>query len=389
MSFSIPFNRPCLSGNEYKYIAQAIANGHASGDGPFTRLCNQLLEQELQVPKALLTTSCTHALEMAAILLNCGPGDEVILPSFTFVSTANAFVLRGARVVFADIRPDTMNLDEKQLEPLITSRTKAIVLVHYAGVACEMDTICAIAARHGVAVVEDNAHALFARYRGKFTGTFGCLATQSFHETKNVTCGEGGALLVNDPQLVERALIIREKGTNRSQFFRGQVDKYSWVDVGSSYLPSDLLAAFLFAQLEASQEIQKKRRRVWEWYRLHLQAWALENAVRLPVVPAECEQAYHMFYMVLPSLEFRQSLISHLKAQGILSVFHYVPLHSSEMGRKWSARETRCPVTEDVSLRLLRLPFYNDLTEAEQARVVAAVTAFRGRFGLCEERIEA
>jgi dTDP-4-amino-4,6-dideoxygalactose transaminase len=389
MSFSIPFNRPCLSGNEYKYIAQAIANGHASGDGPFTRLCNQLLEQELQVPKALLTTSCTHALEMAAILLNCGPGDEVILPSFTFVSTANAFVLRGARVVFADIRPDTMNLDEKQLEPLITSRTKAIVLVHYAGVACEMDTICAIAARHGIAVVEDNAHALFARYRGKFTGTFGCLATQSFHETKNVTCGEGGALLVNDPQLVERALIVREKGTNRSQFFRGQVDKYSWVDVGSSYLPSDLLAAFLFAQLEARQEIQKKRRRAWDWYRLHLQAWALENAVRLPVVPAECEQAYHMFYMVLPSLAFRQSLISHLKAQGILSVFHYVPLHSSEMGRKWSARETHCPVTEDVSLRLLRLPFYNDLTEAEQARVVAAVTAFRGRFGLREERIEA
>ncbi len=389
MSFSIPFNRPCLSGNEYKYIAQAIANGHASGDGPFTRLCNELLEQELQVPKALLTTSCTHALEMAAILLDCGPGDEVILPSFTFVSTANAFVLRGARVVFADIRPDTMNLDEAQLEPLITSRTKAIVLVHYAGVACEMDTICAIAARHGIALVEDNAHGLFARYRGKFTGTFGCLATQSFHETKNVTCGEGGALLVNDPQLVERALIVREKGTNRSQFFRGQVDKYSWVDVGSSYLPSDLLAAFLFAQLEARQEIQKKRRRIWEWYRLHLQAWAVENGVRLPVVPAECEQAYHMFYMVLPSLEFRQSLISHLKAQGILSVFHYVPLHSSEMGRKWSARETHCPVTEDVSLRLLRLPFYNDLTEAEQARVVAAVTAFRGRVGLCEERIEA
>jgi dTDP-4-amino-4,6-dideoxygalactose transaminase len=389
MSFSIPFNRPCLSGNEYKYIAQAIANGHASGDGPFTRLCNELLEQELQVPKVLLTTSCTHALEMAAILLNCGPGDEVILPSFTFVSTANAFVLRGARVVFADIRPDTMNLDEAQLEPLITSRTKAIVLVHYAGVACEIDTICAIAARHGIAVVEDNAHALFARYRGKFTGTFGCLATQSFHETKNVTCGEGGALLVNDPQLVERALIIREKGTNRSQFFRGQIDKYSWVDVGSSYLPSDILAAFLFAQLEARQEIQKKRRRIWESYQRHLAQWAVENGVRLPVVPAECEQAYHMFYMLLPSLEFRQSLISHLKAQGILSVFHYVPLHSSEMGRKWSARETRCPVTEDVSLRLLRLPFYNDLTEADQSRVVAAVTAFRSRFGLCEERIEA
>jgi dTDP-4-amino-4,6-dideoxygalactose transaminase len=389
MSYSVPFNRPCLTGNEYKYIAQAVANGHASGDGPFTRLCHEFLERELQVPKALLTTSCTHALEMAAILLDCGPGDEVILPSFTFVSTANAFVLRGARIVFADVRPDTMNLDEAQLEPLITSRTKAIVPVHYAGVACEMDTICAIAARHGIAVVEDNAHGLFARYRGKYTGTFGCLATQSFHETKNVTCGEGGALLVNDPELVERALIIREKGTNRSQFFRGQVDKYSWVDVGSSYLPSDLLAAFLLAQLEACQEIQKKRRRIWAWYHHHLEAWAMENGVSLPVVPAECEQAYHMFYMVLPSLEFRQSLISHLKAHGILSVFHYVPLHSSEMGRKWAAHQPRCPVTEDVSARLLRLPFYNDLTEAEQMRVLSAVTSFGNRFGLREERIGA
>jgi dTDP-4-amino-4,6-dideoxygalactose transaminase len=389
MSFSIPFNRPCLTGNEYKYIAQAIANGHASGDGPFTRLCHEFLERELQVPKALLTTSCTHALEMAAILLDCGPEDEVILPSFTFVSTANAFVLRGARVVFVDVRPDTMNLDEARLEPLITSRTKAIVPVHYAGVACEMDTICSIAARHGIAVVEDNAHGLFARYRGKYTGTFGCLATQSFHETKNVTCGEGGALLVNDPELVERALIVREKGTNRSQFFRGQVDKYSWVDVGSSYLPSDLLAAFLLAQLEARQKIQKKRRRIWTWYHHQLQGWAMENGVSLPVVPTECEQAYHMFYMLLPSIEFRQSLISHLKAHGILSVFHYVPLHSSEMGRKWAARETRCPVTEDVSLRLLRLPFFNDLTEAEQTRVVAAVTSFGAHFGLREQRIEA
>jgi dTDP-4-amino-4,6-dideoxygalactose transaminase len=389
MNYSIPFNRPCLAGNEYKYIAEAIADGHASGDGPFTRLCHELLERELQVPKALLTTSCTHALEMAAILLDCGPKDEVILPSFTFVSTANAFVLRGARVVFADIRPDTMNLDEARLEPLITSRTKVVVPVHYAGVACEMDTICSIARRHGIAVVEDNAHGLFSRYRGEYTGTFGCLATQSFHETKNVTCGEGGALIVNDPELVERALIVREKGTNRSQFFRGQVDKYSWVDIGSSYLPSDLLAAFLFAQLEARQEIQKKRRRIWEWYRHHLEAWAIENGVRLPVVPAECEQAFHMFYMVLPTLEFRESLISHLKAQGILSVFHYVPLHSSEMGRKWAARETHCPVTEDVSVRLLRLPFYNDLTEAEQVRVVAAVTSFYGRFGLREARLRA
>ena len=378
MKFSIPFNRPCLAGNEYKYIAEAIANGHASGDGPFTRSCHELLERELQAPKVLLTTSCTHALEMAAILLDCGPGDEVILPSFTFVSTANAFALRGTKLVFSDIRPDTLNLDEGTLESSITSRTKAIVVVHYAGVACEMDTICAIASQHQVAIVEDNAHGLFARYKGRYTGTFGGLATQSFHETKNVTCGEGGALVVNDPALVDRALIVREKGTNRSQFFRGQVDKYTWVDIGSSYLPSDLLAAFLLAQLEARHEIQKKRRRIWEYYHQGLEGWARERAVRLPVVPAECEQAYHMFYLILPSLEYRRTLIAHLKGEGILSVFHYVPLHSSEMGRKCIAREMHCPVTDDISVRLLRLPFYNDLTEAELARVVAAVTAFGG-----------
>jgi dTDP-4-amino-4,6-dideoxygalactose transaminase len=378
VKLSIPFNRPCLAGNEYKYIAEAIANGHASGDGPFTRSCHELLERELQAPKVLLTTSCTHALEMAAILLDCGPGDEVILPSFTFVSTANAFALRGAKLVFADIRPDTLNLDETRLELLINPRTKAIVPVHYAGVACEMDAICEIARRHQLKIVEDNAHALFARYKGKYTGTFGGLATQSFHETKNVTCGEGGALVVNDAALVERALIVREKGTNRSQFFRGLVDKYTWVDIGSSFLPSDLLAGFLLAQLEGRHEIQKKRRRIWEYYHQHLEGWAHERAVRLPVVPSECEQAYHMFYLVLPSLEYRQALIAYLKAEGILSVFHYVPLHSSEMGRKCAARDAHCPVTDDISLRLLRLPFYNDLTEAELARVVAAVTAFGG-----------
>ena len=377
MSYATPFNRPCLAGNEYKYIAEAIANGHASGDGPFTKRCHELLERELGSCGILLTTSCTHALEMAAILLDCGPGDEVILPSFTFVSTANAFVLRGARIVFSDVRPDTLNMDEARLEALVTPHTKAIVPVHYAGVACEMDAICAIAQRHGVAVVEDNAHALFARYKGKHTGTFGCLATQSFHETKNVTCGEGGALVVNRPELLERALVVREKGTNRSQFFRGQVDKYSWVDVGSSYLPSDLLAAFLFAQLEGRHQIQKKRQRIWEYYRDHLQGWATARGVHLPCVPPECEQAFHMFYLVLPSLEYRQGLIAHLKTQGILSVFHYVPLHTSEMGLRWAARRSGCPVTEEVSSRLLRLPFYNDLTEAEQARVVAEVTAFR------------
>jgi dTDP-4-amino-4,6-dideoxygalactose transaminase len=239
MTYRIPFNRPCLAGNEYKYIAEAIANGHASGDGPFTRKCHEFLEAELGVRKVLLTTSCTHALEMAALLLDCGPEDEVIVPSFTFVSTANAFALRGARLVFADIRPDTLNLDESRLESLITPRTKAIVVVHYAGVACEMDAILAIASRHGVRVVEDNAHGLFSRYQGTYTGKFGCLATQSFHETKNFTCGEGGALIINDPKLMEQALVIREKGTNRSRFFRGEVDKYTWVDLGSSYLPSD------------------------------------------------------------------------------------------------------------------------------------------------------
>jgi dTDP-4-amino-4,6-dideoxygalactose transaminase len=378
MNISIPFNRPCLTGNEYKYIAEAIANGHASGDGPFTRRCHELLEKELGVVKALLTTSCTHALEMAAILLDCGPGDEVILPSFTFVSTANAFVLRGAKIVFSDIRPDTLNLDESQLEELVTARTKVIVPVHYAGVACEMDAIGAIAKRHGIRVVEDNAHGLFARYKGRYTGTFGALATQSFHETKNVTCGEGGALLVNDRELVERALIIREKGTNRSQFFRGQVDKYSWVDIGSSYLPSDLLAAFLLAQLEERETIQRKRRHIWEVYQQRLTGWAGERGVLLPVIPPDCEQAYHMFYLILPSVEYRQSLIAQLKHQGILSVFHYVPLHSSEMGRKSAARETECPVTEDLSARLLRLPFYNDLSEEEQSRVIDAVTSFEG-----------
>ena len=371
---AIPFNRPCLAGNEYKYIAEAIANGQASGDGPFSRRCHELLERELQAPKVLLTTSCTHALEMAAILLDCGPGDEIIIPSFTFVSTANAFALRGARIVFADIRPDTLNLDESRLQSLITKRTKAIVPVHYAGVACEIDAICSLAREHGVRVVEDNAHALFARYKGKLTGTFGCLSTQSFHETKNIICGEGGALVVNDPEMVDRAMIIREKGTNRIQFFRGQVDKYTWVDIGSSYLPSDLLAAFLLAQLEGRQEIQTKRRRVWDYYWRHLQRLAQEKKARLPVIPAECEQAYHMFYLILPSLECRQALIAHLKEHGVLSVFHYVPLHLSAMGIKFGARE--CPVTEDLSSRLLRLPFYNDLTEDDQAQVVGSIKDF-------------
>lgn len=376
MSYAIPFNRPCLAGHEYQYIAEAIANGHASGDGPFTKKCHHLLESELGTMKALLTTSCTHALEMAALLLDCGPDDEVIVPSYTFVSTANAFALRGSRLVFCDVRPDTLNLDESLLESLITSRTKAIVPVHYAGVPCAMDRIMAIARDHGVAVVEDNAHALFARFQGRYTGTFGCLGAQSFHETKNFTCGEGGALLINDPKLVERALIIREKGTDRSQFLRGMVDKYTWTDIGSSYLPSDMLAAFLYSQLEARAVIQEKRRRVWDYYCAQLGEWAEEIGAQLPTVPADCEQAYHMFYVVLPSGGYRDGVIAHLKSQGILSVFHYVPLHLSTAGKRFAARTTDCPVSEDLSARLLRLPFYNDITSQEQHRVVTALSRY-------------
>jgi dTDP-4-amino-4,6-dideoxygalactose transaminase len=376
--YRIPFNRPCFIGNEKAYIAQAIANGHISGDGLFTKKGHAFLEQELEIPRALLTTSCTHALEMAALLLDIQPGDEVIVPSFTFVSTVNAFVLRGAHPVFIDIRPDTLNLDETQLERLITPRTKAIVAVHYAGVGCEMDAVLEVAIRHGIPVVEDNAHGLFGKYKGKYLGTFGCLATQSFHETKNFTCGEGGALLINDPRYIERAEIIREKGTNRSCFFRGEVDKYTWVDIGSSFLPSDILAAILCAQLEAREQIQQKRRQIWETYYERFLAWAREYSVRLPIVPTYCVQPYHMFYLLMPSLEQRQALIAHLKAQGILAVFHYLPLHLSDMGRRFGGRPGECPVTEDVSDRLLRLPFYNDLTEAEQEQIVEAILGFPG-----------
>jgi dTDP-4-amino-4,6-dideoxygalactose transaminase len=377
MTYSIPFNRPCLAGNEYNYIAQAIANGHASGDGPFTRKCHEFLERELGAPRVLLTTSCTHALELAALLLDCDADDEIIVPSYTFVSTANAFALRGSRIVFCDVRPDTLNLDEDCLESLITEKTKAVVPVHYAGVPCAMDRIMEICRRNGISVVEDNAHALFARFQGRYTGTFGCLAAQSFHETKNFTCGEGGALIINDPELVERAIIIRDKGTNRNQFYRGMVDKYTWQDIGSSFLPSDLLAAFLYAQLEAREAIQQKRQRVWDFYAHHLDEWAQEIGARLPVVPENCEQAYHMFYVVLPTSDYRDELISHLKANGILSVFHYVPLHLSAAGKRFAARPSNCPVTEDLSARLLRLPFYTNITPHEQGRVLAALTSYR------------
>jgi dTDP-4-amino-4,6-dideoxygalactose transaminase len=373
----IPFNRPFATGDEIDYMCAAIATPKFSGDGNFTAQCHTLLEQSLGIQKALLTTSCTHALEMAALLVKIAPGDEVILPAFTFVSTANAFVLRGARPVFMDIRADTLNIDESQIEQRITGHTKAIFLVHYAGVGCDMDTILAIARRHAIAVVEDNAHGLYGRYRGRYLGTFGELAALSFHETKNFTCGEGGALLINDAQFNERAEILREKGTDRSRFFRGEIDKYNWIDVGSSYLPSDLLAAFLRAQLEHRDQIQSMRRAVWENYARELASWAETNGARLPIVPPECEQSYHMFYLIMPSFESRQALISHLAGLGILAVFHYLPLHLSPMGLRFGGCEGDCPVTEDLADRLLRLPFFTGMSSSEQAQVIEAVRAFR------------
>ena len=376
VTHKILFNRPTFVEKEQEYIVQVLEAGHLAGDGRFTKQCNTLLKEALDVPKVMLTTSCTHALEMSAILLDIQPGDEVIVPSFTFVTTANAFVMRGARPVFIDVRPDTLNLDETQLERLITPRTKAILPVHYAGVGCEMDSISQIADQYGIPIVEDNAHGLFGKYKGKFLGTFGDLATQSFHETKNFTCGEGGALVINNQKYIERAEIIREKGTDRSRFFRGEVDKYGWVDVGSSYLPSEILAAVLFAQLEAKEQIQARRKWVWDFYNNYLQDWAELFDVRLPVIPEYCEQSYHMFYLLMPSLEKRQNLINYLKDKGIYSVFHYLPLHLSKMGMRFGGKEGDCPVTEAVSDRLLRLPFHNSLTEDDLVEVVSALKKY-------------
>lgn len=377
--YVIPFNRSSLVGRELEYITQSVSSGQIAGDQLFSQRCQLLLRQALGVRAALVTTSCTHALEMAALLLEIQPGDEVIVPSFTFVSTANAFVLRGARPVFCDIRPDTLNLDETKLAALITPRTRAIIPVHYAGVACEMDAINAIAARHNLAVVEDNAHGLFGKYKDRWLGTLGTLATQSFHETKNITCGEGGALLINDPRYVERAEIIREKGTNRARFFRGQIDKYSWVEMGSSYVMSDVLAAFLCAQLEVWPKIQARREAIWHRYHAALSGWASANGAQLPVAPRHCLPAWHLYHVLMPSLATRTALIAHLKARGILAVFHYLPLHLSEYARRWNDRPCDCPVTEYVSDRLLRLPFFNSMTEEQQAMVITSVLEFTGR----------
>lgn len=375
--YRIPFNKPFLSGDELRNIEEAVRLGHSSGDGSFTNRCQSLLEELLGAPRVLLTTSCTDALELAALLLELEPGDEVILPSYTFVSTANAFVIHGGKPVFADITPNTLNIDPASVESLLTPRTRAIVPVHYAGIACDLNAILPLAEGVNATVIEDAAQALFGRYRGRPLGTFGAAAAFSFHETKNISCGEGGAIAINDASLVERAEILREKGTNRSKFFRGEVDKYTWVDVGSSFLPSDLLAAYLLAQLEARERIQQLRRGLWERYHEALTPWASANETALPFVPPECEQPFHMFYLVLPTAEARTRLIEHLRSRKILAVFHYVPLHLSPMGRKFGGMEGQLPMTETVAERLVRLPFYNGMTDEEWSAVAEAVLAFR------------
>jgi dTDP-4-amino-4,6-dideoxygalactose transaminase len=374
--FPIPFSRPSLEGRELEYVSDAARAGRMSGGGKFSRLAAQLLERELCVPRVLLTTSCTDALEMSTLLLGVGPGDEVILPAFTFVSVANAVALRGARPVFADIRPDTLNLDEALLPRLITPRTRAVILVHYAGVACEMDAISEACAPERVSIVEDAAHALFGRYRGRLLGTIGRLATLSFHETKNLSCGEGGALLVNDPELVDQAEIAHDCGTDRRRFYRGQVDAYTWVGLGSSHVMSDLNAAILLGQLESAATIQGLRKSIWDRYHSGLAVWAETHGVQVPYVPKHCEQTYHIYYLVLPSSTARQDLIAHLAANGIAAVFHYQPLHLSKMGRLYGGRRGQCPVTESVSERLLRLPIYPRMTDLEVERVVDAICSF-------------
>lgn len=373
MSNKVPFNIPYMTGKELFYIAEAHFNNMLAGDGPFTKKCHAWLEEKTGTKKALLTHSCTASLEMAAILANIEPGDEVIMPSYTFVSTANAFVLRGGVPVFVDIRPDTLNIDETKIEAAITSKTKAIVAVHYAGVGCEMDTIMAIAERHGLLVIEDAAQGVFALYKGKTLGTIGHIGCYSFHETKNIISGEGGALLINDERFVERAEIIREKGTNRSQFFRGQTDKYTWIDVGSSYLPGEVIAAFLWAQLEEAENITTRRLQIWDRYHSELEQLETGKILARPFIPAHCQHNAHMYYVLLDSLETRTKVIDHLRESEIHSVFHYVPLHSSPAGKKYGRTHGEMLNTVNLSDRLLRLPMWLDLNETQQDRVIEAI----------------
>ncbi|MEX2141315.1 MAG: dTDP-4-amino-4,6-dideoxygalactose transaminase [Pirellulales bacterium] len=376
MAPRIPFNRPFIAGKELYYIAQAVTSGKIAGDGHFTKACAELMEREYGIDRVLMTPSCTAALEMAAILCDLGPGDEVILPSYTFVSTANAVARLGARPVFVDIRRDTLNLDEDLIEAAITPRTKVILPVHYAGVSCEMDRISAIARKHNLLVVEDAAQGVNACYKGRALGSIGHLGCYSFHETKNYICGEGGALCVNDREKLERAEVIREKGTNRSRFFRGMVDKYTWVDIGSSYVPSEISSAFLYGQLELRDTIAARRKEIFLCYQQQFEQLEAEGLARLPRIPKECQTNYHMFYLLLPDLETRTNLIGHLKQQGILAVFHYVPLHTAPVGQQYGYREGDLPVTEELSDRLVRLPFYYDLAEQDQMEVIGEITKF-------------
>lgn len=366
----IPFNKPYMTGRELRYIEEAHSNGVLAGDGPFTKRCHQWLQDTTGSPKALLTHSCTAALEMAAMLAGIEPGDEVIMPSYTFVSTANAFVLRGGVPVFVDIRPDTLNIDEARIEAAITSRTKAIVPVHYAGVGCEMDSIMDIALRHNLLVIEDAAQGIMSSYKGRALGSIGHMAALSFHETKNIISGEGGALLVNDGRFAERAEIIREKGTNRSQFFRGQIDKYTWVDIGSSYLPSEIIAAFLWGQMEETQKITQSRLAIWQKYHDSLASLESAGTLRRPVIPPDCTHNAHMYYILVKSLKQRTELIENLSKEGINAVFHYVPLHSSPAGKKYGRVEGKMTNTDSLSDNLLRLPLWIAMTAAQQTKIV-------------------
>ena len=369
----IPFNKPYLTGKELGYIQESLKSGNIVGNGGFTKKCESLMEEIFGAKKVLLTGSCTDAIEMASLLANLETDDEVIVPSFTFVSTVNAFILRGAKPVFVDIREDTLNMDETKIEEKITGRTKAIFPVHYAGVSCEMDTIMDIAGRYKLSVVEDAAQGVYAKYKGRYLGAIGNLGTYSFHGTKNYTCGEGGALVINDESLIERAEILREKGTNRSKFLRGEIDKYTWVDVGSSFLLSDVLASFLYAQLENLDEINRKRKAIFEFYYENLKELEEAGELRLPIISDGCETNYHLFYILLHSEEKRNFLMDQLKDAGIQAVFHYVPLHNSPMGMRFGYRDGDLPLTESLSGRLLRLPFYADLELEEQKFIVDIV----------------
>ncbi len=372
----IYFNQPDISQSEIEMLISAINGGHSSGNGPFTRQVERLLEVSTTSRRTLLTTSCTHALEMSALLCNLAPDDEVIVPSYTFVSSASAFAMFGAKPVFVDSRRDTLNIDATLIEQAISPRTKAICIVHYGGVACEMETITALAKRHNLALIEDNAHGLFAKYKGRSLGTFGAMATQSFHETKNITCGEGGALLINDERLVERAEILREKGTNRSKFLRGQVDKYTWVDIGSSWVLSDLLAAILWGQLQRADKINARRIEIWNQYHQELAIWAEEHGVLRPHVPNGCEHVGHLYHLRFQTGEQRSRFIKHMKQQGVACVFHYQPLHVSPVGKQFGGRPGQCPVAEHAGECLVRLPLFNTLTLNEQQRIIDAATSF-------------